>query len=60
MGMPIKDVNIKQQKKSGTKYIGGRPVDRDEIERMEEVFKGLRAYVNMKMNKGNVAAEKNN
>ena len=51
MGGPIPTINQKSSKKPGVKYIAGRPVDRDEVERMDEIFRGLRKYVDMKMNK---------
>jgi hypothetical protein len=51
MGASVPQINTKSSKKPGVKYIAGRPVDRDEVERMDLVFRGLRKYVDMKMNK---------
>ena len=44
MGASVPGIGGKKEKKQGLIYIAGRPVDRDEVERMEEVFRGLKKY----------------
>lgn len=47
----VPNITKKLSKRTGVKYIAGRMVDRDELERMDEIYRGLRKYVDIKTGK---------
>lgn len=51
MGASVPQIYGNKAKKPAVKYIAGRAVDREEVERMDEIFRGLRKYVDQKINK---------